>query len=143
VVRTAGKCYVNVSAELEAGSGKFKNMGKKEFRVKRVPPPIASFMGIEGEGKITTGKLKVAKGVLAKMKNFDFQLPFKVISFDMSISVGGLFVTEKSNNNRLTSNMKKYLKKAKRGQRIILENVRAKSPKTKAEKITGVTLKVV
>jgi hypothetical protein len=118
-------------------------MGKKEFRVKRVPPPIASFMGIDGEGKITTGKLKVAKGVLAKMKNFDFELRFKVISFDMSISVGGLFVTEKSNSNRLTDNMKKYLKKAKRGQRIILENVRAKSPKTKAEKITGVTLKVV
>ncbi|HIA11281.1 MAG TPA: gliding motility protein GldM [Flavobacteriales bacterium] len=143
VVRTAGKCFVSVSAEMVAGSGKFKNMGKKPFRVKRVPPPIASFMGIEGEGKITTGKLKVAKGVLAKMKNFDFQLPFKVISFDMSISVGGLFVTEKSNSNRLTTNMKKYLKKAKRGQRIILENVRAKSPKTKAEKITGVTLKVV
>lgn len=143
IVRTQGKCYVNVSAEMTKGSGKFKNMGKKEFRVKRVPPPIASFMGIEGEGKITTGKLKVAKGVLAKMKNFDFQLPFKVISFDMSISVGGLFVTEKSKNNRLTPNMMRYLKKAKRGQRIILENVRAKSPKTKAEKITGVTLKVV
>lgn len=143
VVRTSGKCFVNVSAEMVKGSGKFKNMGKKEFRVKRVPPPIASFVGVEGEGKLTTGKLKVAGGVLAKMKNFDFQLPFKVISFDMAITVGGLFITLPSKSNRLTDKMKKYLKKAKKGQRIIIENVRAKSPKTKAEKITGVTIKVI
>ena len=143
VVKKQGKCFVNVSAEMVKGSGKFKNMGKKEFRVKRVPPPIASFMGQEGEGRLKTGELKAAQGVLAKMKNFDFKLAFKVTSFDMSISVGGLFVTERSKSNKLTPNMKKYLKKAKKGQRVIIENVKAKSPKTKAEKIAGVTIKII
>jgi hypothetical protein len=38
--------------------------------------------------------------------------------------------------------MKKYLAKAKKGQRIIFENVKAKSPKTPNEKIPGITLKV-
>ena len=122
--------------------GQSKSMGKKEFRVKRVPPPVASFMGLEGEGALSVGKLKVAQGVLAKMKNFDFEMNFKVTSFDMAINVGGLFVTEKSNSNKLTPNMKKYLAKAKKGQRIIFENVKAKSPKTPNEKIPGITLKV-
>jgi hypothetical protein len=61
----------------------------------------------------------------------------------MSINVGGLFVTESGRGNRLTDKMKKYLAKAKKGQRIIIENVKAKSPKTPNEKISGVTLKVI
>ena len=141
VVNRPGKAIISVQAE--TAPGKFTNMGKKEFRVKRVPPPITSFMGIEGEGAISTGKLRAAKGLLAKMKNFDFELPFKVTSFDMSINVGGLFVTESGRGNKLTDKMKKYLAKAKKGQRIIIENVKAKSPKTPNEKISGVTLKVI
>ena len=141
VVNQQGKCFISVQAEISPG--KWKNMGKKEFRVKRTPPPICSFMGIEGDGGLSTGKLKAAKGVMAKMKNFDFELKYKVTSFEMSIDVGGgVFVTEKSKNNRLTANMKKYLKKAKRGQRILFENVKAKSPKTPIEKIPGITIKV-
>jgi len=139
-VSKAGKAVISVGVEMKPGQT--KSMGKKEFRVKRVPPPVASFMGVEGEGSVSTGKLKVAQGVLAKMKNFDFEMSFKVTSFDMSINVGGLFVTEKSNSNKLTANMKKYLAKAKKGQRIIIENVKAKSPKTPNEKIPGITLKV-
>jgi len=77
------------------------------------------------------------------MKNFDFELNYKVVSFDLSIDVGGgVYQTLKSKNNRLTTNMKKYLKKAKKGQRIIFENVKAKSPKTPVEKIPGITIKV-
>jgi len=141
-VSSPGKARVSVEAEISPG--KYKNMGYKEFRVKRPPPPIASFMGLEGEGKITRGKLKAAQGLLAKMKNFDFELKFKVTSFDMSVDVGGgLFQTISSKNNRLTDTMKKYLKKSKKGQRIIFENVRAKSPKTPVEKIPGITLKVM
>ena len=48
------------------------------------------------------------------MENFDFELPFKVTSFDLSINVGGLFVTESARGNRLTDKMKKYLAKAKK-----------------------------
>jgi gliding motility-associated protein GldM len=140
-VTKAGKATVSVAVELKPGQN--KSMGKKEFRVKRVPPPVASFVGIEGEGVIPVGKLKIAQGLLAKMKNFDFKMDFKVTSFDMSIMVAGLFVTERSKNNRLTAKMKKYLAKAKKGQRIIIENVKAKSPKTPNEKIPGITLKVI
>jgi len=38
--------------------------------------------------------------------------------------------------------MKQYLKRAKKGQRIIFENVKAKSPKTPIEKIPGISIKV-
>ena len=141
-VSKTGKCKIRVDAEI--APGKFKNMGSKEFRVKRPPPPISSFMGIEGEGNITPGKLKAGQGIQAKMKNFDFELDYKVTSFDLSVDVGGgLFQTIPAKNNRLNDKMKNYLKKAKKGQRIIIENVKAKSPKTPIEKISGITMKVI
>ncbi|MBL4754410.1 MAG: gliding motility protein GldM [Flavobacteriales bacterium] len=141
-VQSPGDCYITVQAEISPG--KWKNMGKKDFRVKRTPPPIASFMKVEGEGTLSPGKLKAAQGLMAKMKNFDFELSYKVVSFDLSVDTGGgVFATLSSKNNRLTANMKKYLKKAKKGQRVIFENVKAKSPKTPVEKIPGITIKVI
>ena len=141
VVKKPGKCFISVQAEI--APGKWKAMGKKEFRVKRTPPPIASFMKIEGEGSLSPGRLRAAKGVMAKMKNFDFKLQYKVTSFELSVDVGGgVFQTLKAKNNKLTPNMIKYLKKAKKSQRIMIENVRAKSPKTPEEKIPGVSIKV-
>jgi len=78
------------------------------------------------------------------MKNFDFELKYKVTSFDLAVDVGGgLFQTITAKNNRLNDKMKQYLKKAKKGQRIIIENVKAKSPKTPIEKISGITMKVI
>lgn len=140
-VQSPGKCFIAVQAELSPGQ--WKPMGKKEFRVKRTPPPIASFMGVEGEGSLTPGKLKAAKGVMAKMKNFDFELKYKVTSFELSVDVGGgVFQTMKAKGNRLTPTMIKYLKKAKKGQRVMIESVKAKSPKTIEEKIPGVSIKV-
>ncbi|MBL4658695.1 MAG: gliding motility protein GldM [Flavobacteriales bacterium] len=140
-VSKPGKAFITVQAEISPGQ--WKNMGKKEFRVKRTPPPIASFMKVEGEGSLSPGRLKAAQGIMAKMKNFDFELKYKVTSFELSVDVGGgVFQTLKSSNNRLTPNMKKYLKKAKKGQRIIFENVKAKSPKTIEEKIPGISIKV-
>lgn len=140
-VRKSGACFITVQAEITPG--KWKNMGKKEFRVKRTPPPVASFMKIEGEGSLSPGRLKAAQGLMAKMKNFDFELKYKVTSFDLAIDVGGgVYQTMSSKSNRLTTTMKKYLKKAKKGQRVIFENVKAKSPKTPIEKIPGITVKV-
>jgi len=46
-VQKQGLCYISVQAEI--APGKWKSMGKKEFRVKRTPPPVASFMKVEGE----------------------------------------------------------------------------------------------
>jgi len=140
-VQNPGDCFISVQAEISPGN--WKNMGKKPFRVKRTPPPTASFMKIEGEGSLTPGRLKAAQGVMAKMKNFDFELSYKVTSFDMAVDVGGgVYQTLKSKSNKLTPQMKKYLKKAKKGQRVLIENVKAKSPKTPEEKIPGVSIKV-
>jgi hypothetical protein len=80
---------------------------------------------------------------MAKMINFDFELKYKVTSFDLSVDIGGgVFATVSSKSNRLTPKMKQYLKRAKKGQRILFENVKAKSPKTPVEKIPGITIKV-
>ena len=59
-----------------------KLVGKKiEFRVKNVPPPIPSVRGIQGSGDLKLIKLKSAKGIKAKLENFDFELEYEITGY--------------------------------------------------------------
>ncbi len=59
-----------------------KLVGKKiEFRVKNVPPPIPSVRGIQGSGDLRLIKLKSAKGIKAKLENFDFELEYEITGY--------------------------------------------------------------
>ncbi len=59
-----------------------KLVGKRiEFRVKNVPPPIPSVRGIQGSGDLKLIKLKSAKGIKAKLENFDFELEYEITGY--------------------------------------------------------------
>jgi gliding motility-associated protein GldM len=144
-----GKGVVRVSSGTEATinvGAKFgntnKSMGAFKFRVKRVPDPVAYVAGKKGDDIITKGELLSVQGVLAKLENFDFDLKFDVISFDMSMNLKGSFVTESSQSNRLSNNMASLLKNAGTGTKVYFENIRAKGPDGTVRKIPGVNLKV-
>jgi len=117
-------------------------MGTFKFRVKRVPDPVAYVAGKKGDDIISKGELMGIQGVLAKLENFDFDLKFDVISFDMSMNLKGSFVTETSQSNRLSPNMASLLKSAGAGTKVYFENIRAKGPDGTVRKIPGVNLKV-
>jgi len=139
-VESPGTCIITVQAEI--AEGKWQTMGTKEFRVKRTPPPTASFMGVENEGPLSRGRINVARGLRAN-QDFIFDMKYHVTSFEMSLDVGGgVFIKETSPNNRLTLKMKQYLKKARRGQLVIFSKVKAKSKNTSIESIPGVIIKV-
>lgn len=141
VVRVSGgtEATINVGAKFGNTS---KQMGTFKFRVKRVPDPVAYVAGKKGDDIITKGQLQGIQGVLAKLENFDFDLTFTVISFDMSMNLKGSFVTESSQSNRLTPNMASLLKNAGTGTKVYFENIRAKGPDGTVRKIPGVNLKV-
>ena len=141
-VNNRGTCIITVEAEIAPGI--WKAMGKKEFRVKRTPPPIASFMGVEGQGSLSVGKLRASQGLRAMQKDFEFDMPYRVTSFKLSIEMRpGIYQSFTSTDNRLTGKMRQYLDKVKRGQRIIFEEVKAQSPRTPEENITGIMIKVI
>lgn len=55
-----------------------------EFRVKRVPDPIATVGGKLEGGKVPVGKFKAQQGLIPVLKNFDFDFKFSVVSYELT-----------------------------------------------------------
>lgn len=105
-----------------------RNMGKAEFRVKRVPSPTAFIANTDG-GPVPKSMLLASKAIIPKMpEDFDFDLNFEITSFTFVGVRGGDIVEDQANNNRLTSKMVSFIEGSKKGQRIWLENIMAKGP---------------
>lgn len=118
------KATVSVSADL---GGSMRPMGKFEFRVKRVPDPEAYCAG-QTDGLISKNKLAAAGAVIPKMNNFDFDLVFRVTSFEITMNIGGDLITTTANGNRFTDGMKGKIKGLKSGSRVYIENIKAVGP---------------
>jgi len=131
---------INVSADL---NGKNTSMGTFKFRVKPVPDPVAYFAGKKATDVINKSQLLAAQGVIANMENFDFDLKFQVISFDLSMTINGAEVTVKSAGNALSAEQKTYLSKAKTGGKVYIENVKVKGPDGSIRTIGGISLKII
>lgn len=131
---------ISVSADV---NGKSTSMGSFKFRVKTVPDPVAYFAGKKNTDVITKSALLATQGVIAKMENFDFDLQFQVISFDLSMTINGAEVSVKSAGNALSAEQKTYLSKAKTGGKVYIENVKVKGPDGSLRTIGGVNLKII
>lgn len=138
-VKKGGKCYINVAIKKKDGTR--KSMGKMMFRVKRVPSPQASYAGVIGDGKVSKGKLIAAGGVIPKLEDFVFDLKFPVVSWNMSVFVNGVYVDYTARGPRTTSQMKGILKRAKKGQKVMIEAVKVRAPDG-IRKIPGCVIKV-
>lgn len=106
-----------------------KTMGKREYRVKRVPDPMALVVGIDEQTTLVDRNvLANSQGLQAKLKDFDFELDVRVTSFTMSVTVGGEFKEYPSKNNRFTDEMKTLIRNSRKGQKIFFENVVCQMP---------------
>jgi hypothetical protein len=141
-VKKGNEAVISVSATLPDGTT--ASMGKVPFRVKTVPNPAPFFAGKgQGDDKVKKSELTAAQGVAARMENFDFDLKFTVTSFKLTMIVGGTPIEKVAKGNRVTGEMKTMLKKAKRGQKIYIENIRAKGPDGTTRKLGSIALKVI
>ncbi len=136
-VKGGSKATVNVSAEID---GKMRTMGKFEFRVKDVPNPVATIAGKE-EGLVSAARLAAAPTVIPKMKNFDFELFFKVTKFDLVYQVGTDLITKQVSGSRIPADAINQIKRLKKGSRIYIENIKAVMLDDNKRPATGVTPK--
>jgi gliding motility-associated protein GldM len=60
-------------------------MGSMPFRVKEVPPPVATVGGKNG-GNIKKEDFLVEDGIFAELKDFDFDLKFTITGFDITLT---------------------------------------------------------
>ncbi|MCQ2251361.1 MAG: hypothetical protein MJZ66_09660 [Bacteroidales bacterium] len=127
-VKAAGKVNISVSANID---GHTKSLGTREFRVKRVPDPVA-VVGTDPSnrrgGTISKATLANQAGVKADLENFDFDLKFTVVSFTVSANVKGFVKDEPSKSAAFTPQQKALINSLAPGSRVSIDDIKAKGP---------------
>ncbi len=103
------------------------NMGSSEFRVKRVPDPVA-LIARQKEGTIDKNTLIAASAIIPSMGDFQFDLNFVVNSFTMATMINGDFIPKTTRGNRFSEEMNELIRNARRGQKFFFENIQASGP---------------
>jgi len=138
-VNAPGAVKINVSAKMDGGA---KPMGEKEFRVKKVPNPVAKIAGKTG-GPIAAGLLMAVKRVDAVMENFDFALTFNITGFNISTkSKDGFTIDKPSTGAGITSEQRSLLEGVKRGQKLYFEDIKAVGPDKTVRELGTLMFKV-
>jgi gliding motility-associated protein GldM len=123
-------------------NGTRKMVGTSNWRVKKVPDPVAQVGGKSG-GDIRKEVLTIQDGVMAVLEDFDFDFKYKVTSFDLQTTgSGGYVVIKKSNSNRFTSEQKELLKKANPESLVYIGNIKALGDDGSTRDIKGITFTV-
>ncbi len=103
--------------------GQLREMGQQDFRVRRVPDPNPEIAG-QSEGSIAREML-AGQPIIPRLRNFDFEMDFRITSFTMNTTVAGDFLEWRSTSNTQTPQMTEAIRNATRGQRFTFENIRA------------------
>jgi gliding motility-associated protein GldM len=118
--------------------GKRKFIGNADFKVKKVPNPIAKVKGKRG-GAITKNDLLAGQMIVAEMEDFPFDrsaLSFGIVSFETV----AYFNSERSNvpinkGARFSGAVKEAIQSTKAGTEISFTNIKVKQRNCKACKI--------
>ncbi len=133
---TAGKqSVITVSADID---GKIQRIGSQNFRIKRVPDPVPVVAGMSG-GQISKNLLRAQTAVFAEMKDFDFDLKFTVTRFNVSVLKNGYIVDEISKTGSFTDAQKELIGNMNRGQKVSIEDIRAKGPDGRTRSLGTIT----
>jgi len=123
-------------------NGENRPMGSMTFRVKEVPPPLATIAGNNG-GNLRKEDLLAENGLYAELKDFDFDLKFRIIQFDVTFSgAGGYVKTYKSTDNKFTAEQKDQFGKLTQGSLIYIENIMAKGDDGSTRPLSPISFKI-
>lgn len=138
---TPGECVVNVSSKSPGGPA--KSQGSQKFRVKPLPPPIATVGGVSGSVDMKKSQLSTIGGVGANAPGFDFKANFIVMGFEITGSVKGQTKIATCTGNSLSADAKAILSGAGIGSKIFIDQIKVKGPDGKiSSNVPGVTIKV-
>ncbi len=140
-VRPGAAKEINISVSAKAEGGKTQSFGSKKFRVYDVPDPVVTVEGSKN-GNFT----KAAIGnfeVKAELKDFVFDVSFKVTSFTVSTTKNGFLVSENiKGGSKLNSAAKQLMQGVARNNRVYVESVKAVGPDGRERSLNGITLKM-
>jgi gliding motility-associated protein GldM len=145
-LRKVGKDYIVTPKPGNAGrkatitvSASGRRIGSSEFRIKRVPNPVAMVAG-KMDGNIAKNLLLAQGAVFAEMgEDFDFDLEFKVTRFTVSVIKDGYVQDASSTSNRFTEDQRELIGGMSRGSKIYIENISAVGPDNTPRKLNTIT----
>lgn len=144
IVRPGKSSEAIITVQATMPDGTTQNMGKKEFRVKRIPDPVPSFgRKTPYDNTIDKGTMVVQPGILAEMDNFQFDVSVKVVEFKMVFIRDGQIIEKISQSNRVTEEMKANMERTGRGQKFFIEDIKVKMPDGEIRKVPNISLKVI
>lgn len=121
---TQGECTFTITADF---GGRQQTMGTATYRIKRVPDPVAKIAN-RNEGSISK-EIILANALIPTMGDFVYPLYPVITSFRMTLYRKNIGLIEMDGQgNRLTPKMQEELKKAKPGDRVYFDYIRAKMP---------------
>jgi len=132
------KVYISATAKL---GDKELSLGKKEFRIKRVPDPTAEIAGQTG-GQMDKNTLLAASAIIPNMKDFEFDLYFEVTSYTFATIVNGDWLPKNVRGNRFTKEINGIIKNGKRKQKFFFENIQAKGPDGTTRVLNPINLEI-
>ncbi|KAA5533223.1 gliding motility protein GldM [Taibaiella lutea] len=138
-VTTVGKLQWAIMGKSRTGGATAK-IGGGEIRVKLIPDPTAT-VGNKVSGLINAAVFKAQPGVIAKLENFDFETQFKVTAFRFMYAprVGDLQVID-VNGNRFNEACQAVMQRARPGDRVFFESIKAVGPDKKVRSINPIVL---
>ncbi len=137
-VKSPGTVNITVTANVD---GQTKNLGSKQFRVKRVPDPVAKVAG-KREGTVTKAELAAQAGVKADLENFDFDMKFNVVSFKVSATIKGFSQDATANSAAFTAQQKQIISQVPSGGKVYIEDIKAKGPDGSIRSLGTIAFKI-
>ena len=119
---TARKTKVSVYATI---GGSRRLIGSSDWRVKKVPDPVAQVAGKSG-GTIRKERLLVEDGVMAELEDFDFDFKYTVTEFTLEATgPGGYTNPWDSKSNRFTQQQKDQIRRLNPNSFVFITNIKA------------------
>ncbi|RAJ75461.1 gliding motility-associated protein GldM [Chitinophaga dinghuensis] len=125
-VSSPGTAVINVVANM---GGKTMSLGKKEFRVKRVPDPSLQVGTYKG-GSVKAAEFKNQQGLRAVLEDFEFEgVKYDVVSYRVGIESRGKEYQEgDASSPYFPSNLTGSIRALRPGDIVHIENVKVKGP---------------
>jgi gliding motility-associated protein GldM len=132
------KAYVSARTDL---NGEMLDLGKAEFRVKRVPTPTAEIAG-KMDGQIDKNQLLAAGAIIPNMRDFEFEIYYEVTGYTFGTIINGDWLPKNVRGNRFSEEILGIIRNGKRNQKFFFENIQAKGPDGSIRSLNAVNLEL-
>jgi len=138
-VKIPGTVKVTITGVVEKGKPAIP-LGTSEFRVKRIPDPIAQFAG-KTSGSTSAVNLRSQNTVFAHLDNFEFEAKYTVTHFSLFIQKPRQDVQIfKTSGANLSAEMQKAMAGIGPGTKVFFDDITAVGPDGSARPIPGIIL---